>query len=287
MEAGLSRWPGFIISAAVLLLCSPSAYAGGKQELVYEVYAGGIHAVQARLSLDLTTPGRYSLVLDAETRGFLRTLVPWEGVFESHGWVEKDGHFQPELHRSIGAWKDDKEIKEYHYSRKGDFVDLLETEEGQTALKLKDVDPALTQGTTDAFSAALEVFAAISAGGDCTGEDRIFDGKRRFIQRFTHEDFEVLEPTKYNIFKGKAARCSVEVTPDGGEWSKKPRGWLSIQEQGRARGTMPTVWLAQLHEKDPAVPVKIRVKTAYGTLFMHLGSYKDETRSVSAEKRAD
>jgi hypothetical protein len=268
-----------------LLLPALPAEAGGKQELTYEVYAGGIHAVQAHLTIDLTQKGRYSIILDAETRGFLHTFVPWEGRFESHGWLKKDGRFQPELHKSTAIWRGEEEIKEYHYKKDGSFIDLLETVDGKKELQPKEIDPALTKGTTDVFSAALHVFAAIAAGQDCAGEDDIFDGKRRFLQRFAHEDFEVLEPTKYNIFKGVAARCTVEVVPDGGEWSKKPRGWLSIQEQGRERGTMPTLWIAALHAKDPAVPVKIRVKTAYGTLFMHLGAYRDETRSLSASKR--
>ncbi len=50
---------------------------------------------------------------------------------------------------------------------------------------------------------------------------------------------------------------------------------------------MPTVWLAQLRNGAPAVPVKIRVKTAYGTLFMHLAEYRDGERTVTAETRAE
>jgi hypothetical protein len=58
--------------------------------------------------------------------------------------------------------------------------------------------------------------------------------------------------------------------PDGGKWYQKPRGWLSIQEQGRQKGSLPTVWMAKVNKTGPALPVKIRVVTDYGTLFMHL-----------------
>jgi hypothetical protein len=74
----------------------------------------------------------------------------------------------------------------------------------------------------------------------------------------------------------------VEIEPISGEWAKKPRGWLSIQEQGRERGTMPTVWLGKFDEDGPAVPVKILVKTAYGALVMHAVGYKGPANSVDA-----
>ena len=79
----------------------------------------------------------------------------------------------------------------------------------------------------------------------------------------------------------------MEIKPVAGGWSEKPRGWLSIQEQGRDRGMMPTVWLANVSDDGPAVPVKIRVKTAYGTLFMHLAQYETGGNMVVAEKRQD
>ena len=60
---------------------------------------------------------------------------------------------------------------------------------------------------------------------------------------------------------------------------------MSIQEQGRERGTMPTVWLGKIAKNAPAIPVKIRVKTAYGTLFMHLAEYQNEGQIIVAEKR--
>jgi hypothetical protein len=43
---------------------------------------------------------------------------------------------------------------------------------------------------------------------------------------------------------------------------------------------MPTIWLAQMAPGEPAVPVKIRVKTEYGTLFMHLTGYKGAGKSL-------
>lgn len=55
---------------------------------------------------------------------------------------------------------------------------------------------------------------------------------------------------------------------------------MSIQEQGRERSTMPTIWFAKMAEGEPAVPVKIRVKTEYGALIMHLTHYKGAGKTL-------
>ena len=282
--------PTFCFLTAFLLSLLPGGQAQAAddrlQDMVYEVYAGGIHAVQATLHMDLAQKDRYALMLTAKTRGFLGSLVPWHGSFESNGWNDGKGHFHPELHKSVATWRDETDIKEYFYTRAGGFQELWKTDPGEERKK-EDTSPEVTDGTTDALTAALLVFDHVARGNPCEGESEVFDGKRRFRQTFKSEGEEELQPSEYNIFKGKAEKCTVEVTPVAGEWGKKPRGWLSIQEQGRERGTMPTVWLARLSQHSPAVPVKIMVKTAYGTLFMHLAEYRNADKIVVAEKRAE
>lgn len=252
--------------------------------MVYEVYAGGIHAVQARLDIDTRLDGHYDLVLTAKTRGFLGSIVPWEGKFESHGWVLDGNEYRPELHKSTTAAGDEGEIKEYSYTRDRKFISLITTEQGKSPVQ-KDLEEALTQGTTDALTATLQVLQTVANGQPCAGSSEVFDGERRFEQIFRDQGTAQLENSKYNIFRGAAAECTVEIIPVSGKWHAKPRGWLSIQEQGRAKGTMPTVWMAKLDVKGPAVPVKIRVKTDYGVLFMHLAEYRSGEQVVVAEKR--
>lgn len=276
---------GLYLCLAFTLTKPHDARAGDNhQQLVYEVYAGGIHAVQARLNIDLRKTNNYDIVLDAKTRGFLASLVPWEGTFESHGWIVKGDEFKPQKHQSSATWRDETDIKEYLYNKDGSFKSLRVTDK-HSKEELRKIDPAVTNGTIDALTATLDVLENYNKTKKCEGSSEVFDGKRRFKQVFKHEKNITLEASKYNIYGGPAAECTVEVVPVSGEWSKKPRGWLSIQEQGRERGTMPTVWIAQLDKDGPAVPVKIRVKTAYGTLFMHLAEYHNADTILVAEKR--
>lgn len=276
--ARLSLCLGFILSGAA------TAHADQPHHMVYEVYAGGIHAVQNKMSINFNDNGRYNIEMAAATRGFLGSLVPWSGTFESHGWVEQDGSFKPQLHKSTSTWQGEEEIKDYKYNRDGSFEGLIITEHEKPAKK-EEVDDELTQGTIDAFTAAMMVMKKIEAGGECEGSAEVFDGSRRFEQIFAHQGYEELTPSKYNIYQGKAVICTLEVKPIAGKWHEKPRGWFSIQEQGRAKGTMPTVWMGQVGEDGPVVPIKIRVKTDYGALFMHLAEYRSGDEVLVAEKR--
>lgn len=287
--------PVIIFSAALALGAQGAtpAHATGTaaaskhlQSMTYEVYAGGINAVTAKLDVGFESKERYSVSLAAKTKGFLGSLVPWSGTFESHGWHMGQGKNRPEIHKSTAIWREDHDMKEYTYTKDGTFKGLKEIEAGKDVSK-KEIDSELTQGTTDILSATLEVMEAMASTGKCEGSAEVFDGARRFELVFSHEAEEILEATDYNVYQGPSARCIVEVKPVAGKWYEKPRGWLSIQEQGREKGTMPTVWMARMDENSPAVPVKVRVKTDYGTLFMHLIRYDNGTKQVVAAREAE
>ena len=286
-------WAGKFIACLGFMLVSFSSFGFSnaaladtkKQTMVYEVYAGGFHAVQAKLVIEPNTAkGRYDIVMDAQTRGLLGKLAPWVGTFESHGWIMKDGVYAPQMHKSTATWKGEDEVKEYLYNKNGTFKSL-EIQEFDEEPKMEEVSKELTDGTTDALTATLNVLNHYNKTDQCVGKEDVFDGKRRFQQVFKHKQNVELSASKFNIYEGPAAECTVEVVPVAGKWHSKPRGWLSIQEQGRDLGTMPTVWVAQIRENMPAIPVKVRVKTEYGTLFMHLAEYQSGDKTLVAEKR--
>ncbi len=256
-----------------------------RADMVYEVYAGGIHAVQAKLHIELVENDRYEIKLSAKTRGFLGRVAPWQGSFESTGWRMSNGDLRPELHRSIATWRGEEEGKSYHYTKDGSFKGL-EIKDFDKPVRTENPNSELTQGTKDVLTSTLEALMNVSQGNGCANDADVFDGKRRFTQKFIPKYEEALQSSRYNIYEGPSVVCTVEITPKGGAWHKKPRGWMSIQEQGREKGTMPTVWMAQVSANAPAVPIKILVKTNYGALFMHLAEYqKQGDEIIVAEKR--
>jgi len=260
----------------------PAAAKTEIQKMQYDVYAGGINAVDAELDVVFKAKDRYDIELTAATKGFLRVLAPWSGSFESHGWRRHDGLDQPELHKSIATWRSDNEIKEYSYDQKGNFLKYSIKDEENDGTP-KDVDPELTQGTTDALTAVLGVMKRVGAGKACGGTAEVFDGDRRFELTFQPGGTEDLKATRYNVYEGPSEKCTVEVKPKGGKWHEKPRGWLSIQEQGRQHGMLPTVWFAKLDPNGPAVPVKIMIKSDYGAMLAHLTGYTNNDGVQSAQ----
>lgn len=238
------------------------------ETLTFAVYAGGLHVVQAQIDLRDPAKDRYHVGFSAWTQGFLGALVPWKGTFQTDGWRVKDGE-TPEIYQSSSVWHKKDEIKKFTYAKDGKFVGFTKSEDGKDTTP-KDFDKKLADGTTDSLTATLLVMDKVGTGGKCEGSKDVFDGLRRFKLQFHDEGAEDLAKTSYNVYAGPAERCTVEVVPDGGKWYQKPRGWLSIQEQGRQKGSLPAVWMARLNKTGPALPVKIRVVTDYGTLFMHL-----------------
>lgn len=277
-------YAAFIAACAGFAPQGVQAESGGKA-MTYQVYAGGINAVTAKLDMDVDPHSeRYDVSLSAFTRGFLGRLVPWSGTFETAGWQMADGSKKPEQHRSTAVWRQEEEVKTYSYGKDGRFQQLTVIEDGKDKTP-DDLDNALADGTVDALTATLEVMKKVGQNGRCEGSSEVFDGSRRFEMVFSHEGDEHLTSSRYNIYEGAAARCVVEVKPIAGRWHSKPRGWLSIQEQGRDKGLMPTVWMASIDENSPAVPVRVQVRTDYGTLLMHLTEYQNGDTVLRSGRR--
>ena len=171
---GLANFRAYSLSVCLFLFvaCFVSFPAQAKEgkTFVYDVYAGGVHAVEASIHTDFSKAGRYSISLGARTRGFLAKVAPWNGIFESHGWVEKDGEYRPQLHRSTATWKGEKEVKSYHYGRDRSFKGL-EIKDHDKPLRKREVADELTQGTTDALTATLSVLRDVAAGSSCSGSE--------------------------------------------------------------------------------------------------------------------
>ncbi|MBL8641147.1 MAG: DUF3108 domain-containing protein [Alphaproteobacteria bacterium] len=267
-------WTSIFLLGIGSLAGGASAKSGSEKTsvLTYDVYAGGIHAMNARLTL-YKKQGQYGVSLTAGTQGILKKLANWSGRFQSEGQISAGKTF-PFTHQSDSVWKESTQSKYFKYDGKGHFKSYKMTEDGDDKTP-KDVDISLAKGTTDILSSTFELMISMPKSKVCKGNQLIFDGDRNFRLVFKDTKTEDLQKTDFNTFSGPALSCSVEVVPEKGKWRKKPRGWLSIQEQGRQKGALPTVWFGALKgQPDVYVPVKIRIKTDYGTLFMHLTSEK-------------
>ena len=149
--------------------------------MTYDVYAGGIHALNAKLAIT-SNEKDYEITLSSKTRGFLKTLAPWSGVFTTSGIFDKDGHAYPLEHASISTWKSATEEKKYTYDGKGNFKSykVTETREEKDPVDKtpKDLDPEISKDTTDLLTATYQLLRSLPQTKSCTGDSLIFDGDR-------------------------------------------------------------------------------------------------------------
>ena len=279
----------FLLLFLLALVCNPSPGRADKpaQIMHYDVYAGGIHAMTGRLRLE-QDKASYNVELEASTIGFVKKMAPWSGIFTTNGWMLGKNRVQPEKHVSASTWKGETEKKVFKFLKSGGFKSYEVTENGKNRTPEKNESVSIPKDVSDILSATLKVMDKLGAGGNCADSSVIFDGDRTFKMVFAGSSTEQLPKSSYNIYAGPAAACTIEVKPYDGKWHKKPRGWLSLQEQGRKAGTMPTVWFTKLSPKSGAlyIPVKVSMKTDYGTLVMHLTSYQgpDGTKQAISVK---
>lgn len=267
--------------AAVIGLQSLAAHAGyekaslrydieapKKLGLTYDVYAGGFKALAATLDMDLD-PKAYDMSLKAKTQGTIGTLFPWEATYATSG-LAKDGAPVPTLHTSRSSWKKDEKVTEMQFSPKGDLLKTTTHENNKTKVK-KDFEPELTQNAVDVLTGALQMFQRTGQTAKCDGSFPVFDGKRRFNITLHDDGTETLAKNKYSTYRGDALRCTLKVEPVAGfKKDDANRGWMAVQNHTEARKKPPTLWLAQIEEKGPMVPVRMEIASSYGSVVAHL-----------------
>lgn len=236
----------------------------------YAVYASGFRALAATAHIQ-EEQLNYATYVTIKTDGLLGTLAPWRGVLTSTGrFDEISGVRMPTLHSFDNIWRGKNNRVEQHYDNAGRLIETRVKEDGRPD-EIKTPDPTLVDGTTDILSAALEASRIIQKSGSCNSSQPVYDGKRRFNLVFKEQSRETIKTSKYTSFDGEAIKCVVEIEPDGGKWRDKPRGWMSIQEQSKKKGTPPLVWFGRVTQNSAVyLPVRLQVKTNYGTLILHM-----------------
>jgi hypothetical protein len=259
-----------ILIALLMFLLPLTANAAQEVNLRYGVWAGGFQILDIKLRLRFSATN-YSAFMDAKPSGSLGKLLPWAGQYVSEGKIVQ-GTLIPESHEKISAWRGDRSHMKMTY-KNGKLVSLhrFEQEDGKTVEREEKIDPKMADDTVDMVTGIVQMFRHAESAGNCNFTTTAYDGKRRFEIKFTDRGIEKLPESKLNIFSQREARaCELELIPLLGFKQGKPRGYYKIQEDARALGQMPRVWVASAIKKGTIVPVRMLVKSEYGAVFIHL-----------------
>lgn len=238
--------------------------------LTYSLYASGIRALDIAAS-SKQDDAKYNFSLDAKMHGFLNRLVPWEGRLQSRGERDKEGGHKPSFHVFSSFWRGGEERTTFTYAPAGSFK-AMELIEDDGKVTKAPVPPALTDNTVDMLTSLGVMLTHVKTAKNCNVTVPAFDGKRRFDMVFRDKGETSLDKTRYSNFTGKARICEVEIKPVAGKWREKPRGWMSIQEQSRAKGKLPRLFVGNDARTGAPLVARAEIHTGYGAFVMHLRS---------------
>ncbi|MCB1537364.1 MAG: DUF3108 domain-containing protein [Rhodospirillales bacterium] len=254
-----------LVAIACLVLYTQTAHADEKKPInaTYGLYAGGVRMIGLTALYELG-PDSYHLAADARTVGIFAKLLPWWGKFDTVG----GSGFEPAEHDYSVSWQDKVERAVFRYDPPGSFKGMTLTKKGKT--EEPAVDPDITAGTRDLLSTLMLAVDGYARTQSCARDVLAFDNARSFIVRFRDAGDTVMNNPRLSSYTGPAHGCSVEIVPQKGKWPKKPRGWLIIQQQAKAGGRLPVVWLATPAPGLPVIPVRVDIHTKYGDVIAHL-----------------
>ncbi len=245
-----------------------------KLTLEYDVYAGGFKTLDALLIMDMNKK-TYNMTLKAKTRGFIGSIFPWKASFNTKGHTEK-GTMYPTVYTERNIWRKNIKITEMKYAPDGKILKTTTKKNGKTVTK-NNIDDVLANNTMDLLTGALVMLQNAGHTNKCTGTFPVFDGKRRFNITLTDDGTEIISPSRYSRFSGKAMRCILKIEPVAGFKKKdKQRGWMAVQNHTEARKKPPTLWLARIKGSEQIVPVRMEIASSYGSVVAHLSGKTNE-----------
>ncbi len=254
---------------------SPDAAAPdpSRTDLVYAVYAGGFHVLDAHARY-VRDGDSYDISARARTGGFLDWFFSWEGRVSSTGILDGTRHAVPNRHENWGLYNGSERKVMVSYDRSGTVTSVVRDPEPDWDKFFPLPDDA-ADGTVDPLSLIAQVLAYVESGGNCDGEHSVFDGKRRYDLFTTDKGTESIPATDYSIYHGPALKCRIEFEMLGGNRKEVS----DVAKSARNRD----VWLAPVLENTPPLPVRVQVETSFGIIVGHLTEVRQGDRKISLD----
>ncbi len=237
--------------------------------MTYEVYFGGLHVLSATAELD-RTDRRYRLAAQATTQGILDFFFSWRGNTESVGAFEGAGAdtgagagLVPARHRNHGYRGDKVRKVALAYDGSGDVAAVL-VEPPPDLEEVNALPDDAEIGTIDPLSVIAALSEALTQGEACSGEFQVFDGRRRYDLIVTDQGKQSFEANDYSVFQGEAQACGIEYKLLGGDRKEKSKYAKTARDR--------VVYVGRPLAEAPAIPVRAKIETDFGTAMAHLTS---------------
>ncbi len=231
---------------------------GPDHGLVYHVYAGGLRVLTLRSDLAFGAE-RYDLSFTGRSDGILAALLHF--VISARAVGEFSGQdLAPQAYYTANRWRW-REARWVEIDYRGDAVSAL-----SMPLPGEDDRPPvpaeLQAGTIDPLSALFQVLVGVGAGESCTGGARVFDGRRLYQVEAARVAETELPESRIGVHAGTALECRLTISRQTGFWNDA--------ERRKYYPTVVSVWLADIVDGLPPVPVRAEAETSVATIVVHL-----------------
>ena len=234
-----------------------AAAAARQYDFSFAGYYSGLRIAEARGSLDWGD-GRYRLDIRAQSDG----IVDWFTVIRHQTHSEGAIADRPQARTHYYLSSDGRKKTEIELAFKPDDIAIVAASPHPAKEKRSPVSAAMKQGALDPLSAVLAIGLAANADTGCNATEQVFDGRRRF-------DI-ILENSRTTTYKGPRGPrdtfvCDFRFVRIGG-YRERAKKW---------KGIVGKVWIQQIDNGLPMLPVRLEIETSYGTGFVHMLSASD------------
>jgi hypothetical protein len=238
---------------ASVLAAGDGAGAGEPENFAFgfEAYYSGLLVAKGESILHWSE-GRYAVGFKARSAGILDWFVSFDEDAHAVGRIGKG--ITPERFRSRNKVKD-RRMELRFTANEVTIVDARPdpaTDEDATP-----VPAAMRVGSLDPLSAVLALGVRTGTTGQCNSVVPVYDGRRRYDT--------VLEPRDTVTYNGPLGQASTLVCN-----FRFIRRAGYPEEASQWAGVTGAVWLQQLAEGLPMMPVRMEVETRYGTGYVHM-----------------
>lgn len=257
--------------------------------LTYEVYAGGLHVFTFDLDLVLEPTG-YRIAAEGGTRGMTSVLYKWDVKLAAEGEAEALAgkpaiaeRLRPERYVTINTGREQPKTMQLAFDPSGSFSVVRDPPDGADETGDREELPSsLPADIVDPLSAALVAAQNLAKTGRCEQTIPVFDGKRRYNLRIHDSGVGTVPRSRSSVYQGPATLCSLTMERISG-FSKKKRRYASQWDE--EKDEPPTLWVAQLREGMPPVPVRFTGAVSLGSIIVHLTRIEAGAEIASTEPR--
>jgi len=256
-----------VIGASIVTavqICAVNVSAMDNLRMTHSVYLGGLFMGGVDTEIE-QSPSNYAITTTAKTNENMSWMFSWVAKGATMGDITGI-KVKPVQHSHLSSWKGKDRGVDIKYSAGGIVSYTVTGKKSNNPNKYTKLDPSAVHNSLDPMSMILAATLAFEKNNICEGSYPVFDGRRRYDVLLTDGGYRTFKKSNYSVFEGKAAGCKLDILEKG--------GFKKNKDYELDKDTDVIIWVAAPVPGGRIVPVRMQVKTGFGSLELHLERYQ-------------